>query len=191
MRRRRPLLGRQRRGQLGDGTTATGRRRRLGCRRRLAAVSAGDTHTCALTTAGGVRCWGHNGDGELGIGSYDLVLSPPGTDVLSGVKQVVAGNLFTCALMAGGGVRCWGYNSHGGIGDDTALEVDRRCPRRRRARRRRAPRGGLRPRLRAHDGGGVRCWGSNDAGQLGDGMAPELGITPPARDTPGFGGTCE
>jgi alpha-tubulin suppressor-like RCC1 family protein len=158
----------------------------------FAAVSAGDTHTCALTTAGGVRCWGHNADGELGIGHYDIVSSPPTTDVLTGVKQVVASNVFTCALTTGGGVRCWGYNSHGEIGDDTVLAVDRLSP---------AAvdiLGGVAS-LAAGTAhvcavmatGGVRCWGGNDNGQLGDGMAPILALTPPTMDIPGFTGTCQ
>jgi hypothetical protein len=180
-------------GQLGDGsmtdrTTPPSADVLTG----VAAIAAGDTHTCALTTAGGVRCWGHNNDGELGIGSYDMVLAPPTTDALTGVKQVVAGNLFTCALTTAGGVRCWGYNSHGEIGDDTIIAVDR-----------------LRPATTdiltgvasltagfAHvcarmSSGGMRCWGSNDFGQLGDGMTPIFALTPPTLDTPGFRGTCE
>jgi alpha-tubulin suppressor-like RCC1 family protein len=179
-------------GQLGDGTTtdrSTPPPSDAGA--DLAAVSAGDSHTCALTTAGGVRCWGHNLYGELGIGSYDAVLAPPATDVLTGVAQIIAANMFTCALTTGGGVRCWGYNSHGEIGDDTSLAVDRWTPQTADIL------GGVASLAAgsAHvcarmASGGVRCWGDNETGQLGDGMRPILALTPPTLDIPGFTGTC-
>ena len=177
-------------GQLGDGTTtdrptpppadvAGG----------MAAVSAGDIHTCALTNAGGVRCWGHNLDAELGIGSYDTVIAPPSTDVLTGVKQVVAANLFTCALLTTGGVRCWGLNSHGEIGDDTDLQVDRRSPAAVDVLGGAASlAAGFTHVCARMTSGGVRCWGGNESGQLGDGLRPIYRAHAPDDGRPGLHG---
>jgi alpha-tubulin suppressor-like RCC1 family protein len=74
------------------------------------AITAGLEHTCALTTAGGVECWGDNQVGELGDGNTDVSPLPVGVQGLSsGVAQVSAGVDFTCVVTDAGGVECWGH----------------------------------------------------------------------------------
>jgi alpha-tubulin suppressor-like RCC1 family protein len=83
-------------------------------------ISAGLEHTCALTTVGGVRCWGRNLFGELGEGSTtnrSVPVSAIGLD--RGVTGVSAGGYHTCALVSAGRVKCWGYNAYGQLGNDS------------------------------------------------------------------------
>lgn len=137
----------------------------------VVAISANGDHTCALTSAGGVKCWGYNLFGYLGDGSMTEAHVP--VDVVgltSGAAAVSTAESWTCALTTGGGVRCWGLNGAARllVDDDSSLSttpVDRT---------------GLTSGVAAvsagqHHGcailstGGIVCWGNNDAGQLGDG----------------------
>ena len=72
----------------------------------VAAIAAGAYHTCALSVAGGVACWG---DGRLGDRTTSLGRSPVTVSGLdSGVAAIAAGADHTCALTTNGGVLCWG-----------------------------------------------------------------------------------
>ncbi len=40
------------------------------------AIAAGGSHTCVIASGGGVKCWGNNYNGQLGIGSTINQYSP-------------------------------------------------------------------------------------------------------------------
>jgi alpha-tubulin suppressor-like RCC1 family protein len=89
--------------------------------------SPGSAHTCAVTTAGALKCWGANESGQLGYGDATQRLTPPSATVSLGVGRTVArvvvsrAGSHSCALLDDATVKCWGLNSSGqlGYGDST------------------------------------------------------------------------
>jgi alpha-tubulin suppressor-like RCC1 family protein len=174
-------------GQIGDGTRdgSFGGTRAVpgdvvGLTSGVIAVTAGSLHTCAITSAGGVKCWGWNRYGQLGDNTLaEYRLTPVDVSGLtSGVIAVAAGALHTCAVTSTGAVKCWGANTSGRLGDGTT--TDRRTP---------VDVVGLSSGISAvatgaehtcalSSGGGVKCWGSNQSGRLGNGETSGFSTTP-------------
>lgn len=100
--------------------------------RSVVALAAGDQHSCALTRAGGVKCWGSDSFDQLGNGKDRSSLAP--MDVVGlgkGATAITAGDFHSCAVTSEGGVKCWGSNREGQVGVDielldepTPVEVD-------------------------------------------------------------------
>jgi alpha-tubulin suppressor-like RCC1 family protein len=173
-------------GELGDGTT-TNRDAPVpvtGLTAGIQAVALGEVFTCALTTAGGVLCWGNNAYGMLGNGSTTNSAVPTAVSGLaSGVTAIAAGDQHACAV-TGGGVECWGTNVSGELGNGTKTNSD--VP---------VHVSGLSGVVMVAAGtahscamgsGGVACWGDNTDGELGDGMANQTQSLVPVTINPAY-----
>lgn len=158
-------------GQIGPLENGIGPADIPGLGERVVSFEAGFRHTCAVTASGGVKCWGYNDLNQLGDGTRTTrPIAVSVTNLSSGIVATTGGGDHTCALTSTGGVKCWGYNLYGQLGDGSSS--------------------GARPTpldvvglsssavtIEAGEGhtcaitnsGGIKCWGDNSWGQLGDG----------------------
>jgi alpha-tubulin suppressor-like RCC1 family protein len=163
----------------------------IGLAGTVTAIATGQNHTCALIEGGGIQCWGLNFSGRLGDGTTTNRSSPVSVVDLSGAAvAVVASNGHTCALITGGTVQCWGRNSDGQLGDGTTTDrttpvtvVDSEGDPLTRAT---AIAASPTQTCAVMDDGGIRCWGDNGNGELGNGTTDDS--TTPVPVT-GLGGT--
>jgi hypothetical protein len=140
----------------------------------IAAVATGDDHSCALTTAGGVVCWGFNNHGQLGNGTnLDSTTPVTVTGLSSGVGAIVAGGYHTCAVTTAGNLLCWGHNASGQLGDNSTTNRAIPVPVANLGSEVAAVAGGYSHTCELTTAGVVRCWGDNTYGQLGDGTTTE------------------
>ncbi len=161
-------------------------------------LSSGNAHICALANDGGVKCWGLNAYGNLGLGDTnkrgdqpnEMGVNLPEVDLGTGRTAVTlaSGGEHNCALLDDDTVKCWGYNSAGQLGlgfaasrgngpgqmGDLLPTVDLGT-----GRTAAQMDGGAEHTCAVLDNGALKCWGANDFGQLG------LGDTAYRGDGPG------
>ncbi len=125
----------------------------------------------AAVGPGGYLMWGSNEEGQRGDGSMSGTnIAPSAVELGFAPASIVGGDEHVCAIDGGGGVRCWGDNRAGQLAsgtppNDTYAPALAAVP--------------VSPRLLALGGystcaitqlGALLCWGSNDFGELGNGI---------------------
>ena len=137
-----------------------------------ASVAAGDRHTCVVTEAAEVACWGANDGGQLGDGSLlDRGHAVTVRGLAGDTVRVTAGESHTCALSSEGNVPLLGRERVGATRrrdlrpapSSVGGERSRRCGRHQRRRT---------AHLRRHDGGRGRVLGSERLATARSGGAP-------------------
>lgn len=140
-------------------------------------IVSGDEHSCAIGS-GKLKCWGQGGKGQLGNGSSRQENNPVDVVDLPAnalVTQATAGGRHTCALLNDTSLVCWGENNRGQLGVGTTVDsnkpgmtaisngvikvvagIDHTCAL------------VQKPNVPVQEGYGVKCWGSNQYGQIGD-----------------------
>ena len=163
----------------------------------VAHIAAGGHHTCALTSAGDVKCWGANGLGQLGNGlpgdsildeMDELAMPLVVVDLKAPAKAIALGSAYSCAILVSGDVKCWGDGSFGslGYGDTKPVRYPGEF-----AVLPAVDLGGKAEMLSASCGydeatpgrstcailadSSMRCWGRNNYGQLGLGHRNDIG----------------
>nr|WP_282452770.1 hypothetical protein [Lysobacter sp. CAU 1642] len=164
--------GRNDNGQLGDNTLEDRRTPVTvqGLPEAAISVSAGRESSCVIGMSNTAYCWGDNAFGQLGNGDFTDQPLPVAVSGLGASVTALSNHdsLHACAIAAGA-VFCWGRNDNGQVGDNST--TNRNAP---------VLVSGLTSGFDQVDvgafhscarfvGSGLKCWGRNLFGQLGDG----------------------
>lgn len=159
-------------GQLGNGTTVNSSSPVIvdsGVTYSKVAFTGYGGTTCGITTAGVLKCWGSNSNGQVGDGTTTDRLAPTTIDAGSVYSKFIdnyVGELNFCGILTNGQIRCWGYNGWGNLGDGTSS--DKYTPT--------VIDSGISYSSASQQSGSVcglttagivKCWGDNTNGQLG------------------------
>ncbi|CCM65722.1 S-layer homology domain-containing protein [Candidatus Microthrix parvicella] len=143
------------------------------CGAKPIAVDGGERHNCALKADGTIACWGHNSDGQMGIGTSNKQQWIPVTvRGIGGATDIATGSFHTCAVKADTTVACWGNNRNGQLGDNTTTNRSLPVAVSGLSGVRNITAGSYHTCATKNDGT-VACWGENNNGQLGDGSTTE------------------
>lgn len=133
-------------------------------------VATGGNHGCGIRTSGALFCWGENTHGEVGDGTNESRLTPVQVGTATDWKLVRAGYLHTCGIRGSGALFCWGDNYSGQIGDGTiGFFESRNTPTQIGTSTGWSSVATGEGHTCAIRGGAIFCWGSNGAGELGNG----------------------
>lgn len=160
-------------GQLGNGSLTASQTavQVTGLTSGVTSIAVGDTSACAVLSDATVKCWGANWYGQLGNGTTTSSPTPVVATGVTGAAQVEISEYLgsVCASLTNGNVKCWGYNVDGQLGlgnttspvttptsvgnfsgtTDVALGSNFSCA--------------------LFTNGSVKCFGNNNANQLGNG----------------------
>jgi alpha-tubulin suppressor-like RCC1 family protein len=164
----------------------------LGSGRSAKALSLGAYHSCALLDDESVKCWGNNGNGQLGLLDKNYRNKPDEAVQLPNglrARSITAGAYHVCAVLTDANTLCWGRGKQGqlGYGDLNDRLITEALVYPFQGRRVAKMVAGLSHTCALFDNHEVQCWGANDEAQLGTGAHPAL-ITATAAESVGFGG---
>ncbi len=144
---------------------------------------------CVIASDDEAYCWGHNESGQLGNGSTTTSLKPVKVDttgILNGKNLVAisAGTSHVCALDSDGVAYCWGDNLNRALGNQSVtaaysnipVAVSNQGPLS--GKKIKSISAGERFTCVVADDDHAYCWGLNDRGQLGGGVAASESFVP-------------
>jgi alpha-tubulin suppressor-like RCC1 family protein len=143
----------------------------VGLGAQAVSVVAGGDRTCALLVGGSVKCWGRVRPGrrlteatpnEVEATAFDVKLPEPAT-------SLAVGRAHSCAILASGAVTCWGWNENGQLGNGTKSDSEMPVKVEGLGGKARRIAAGEAFSCAELESSGLRCWGANAFGQLGNG----------------------